>query len=112
MCIIEEISSVSFADYERPYYLKYDKGVKKIFQKKVLKQLFNTWADTKKWLMVYRQFDIDTNPMMEILTKIFMFVYRTNKQILIDKKVERRRELTKRKKLYTLRNKKMLFKTI
>jgi hypothetical protein len=112
MCKIEEISSVKLTDYEPPYYLKYDKGVKKIFQKKVLKQLFETWQDTIKWLMVYRQFEIDTNPMMEMITRIFMFVYRTNKQILAEKKAERKRELTKRKKLYTLRNKKMLYKTI
>jgi len=58
-----------------------------------------------KWLMVYRHFEIDTNPMMEMITKIFLFIYRNNKQILANKRQERRKLITKRNKLYTLRNK-------
>jgi hypothetical protein len=109
---IIEISSEPYSTYEKPYYEHYDKGVKKIFQKKIFKQLLDNWFDTKKWLMVYRQFDIDTNPMMEIITKIFFFVYRTNKQIIAEKKAEQKRQRNKLRKLYTLRNKKMLYKTI
>jgi len=109
---IIEISSEPLTTYEKPYYEYYDKGMKKIYQKKVLKQLITNWDDTRKWLMVYRQFDIDTNPMMEIITKIFMFVYRTNTQIVAEKKAELKRKRNKQRKLYTLRNKKTLFKTI
>jgi len=103
MCIIEEI--INSPDYIPSYWLSYDNNIKKIFQRKVLKQLMNNWTDTMKWLMVYRHFEIDTNPMMEMITKIFLFIYRNNKQILANKRQERRKLITKRNKLYTLRNK-------
>lgn len=109
---IIEISSEPLTMYEPPYYLKYDKGVKKIFQTKIFKQLLDNWHDTKKWLMVYREFDIDTNPIMEMITKIFFFVYRINKQIIAEKKAELKKQRNKQRKLYTLRNKKMLYKTV
>jgi hypothetical protein len=112
MCIIEELSSKGMLVNIPPYWKKYDSDIKKIFQKKVLKQLLRTWQETINWLMIYRRFQIDTNPMMEILTKIFMFIYRNNKQVLADKRAERRQKQSLRKKLYTLRNKKMLYKTI
>ena len=99
--LIIELCSEPYSTYIRPYYEHYDKGVKRIYQNKVLKQLLTNWDDTVKWLMIYRQFDIDTNPMMEIITKIFFYVYRTNKQIIADKKAEQKQQRTRQHRLYT-----------
>ena len=111
MCKIEEISSTSLNDYIKPYWQHYDKGIKKIFQKKILPQLRKLWDDTKQWMMVYRHFEIDTNPMMEFITRILFFVYRTNKQIISDRKEYQRIHRTKQRKLNKLRTTKLLYKT-
>lgn len=100
MCIIEEIDNCC----ETSYYLSYDRKVFLYKRNKVLKQMMNIWDDVIKWLMVYRQFDIDTNPIMNIVSKLWFYCCKTNVVIMKEK---RRRTYIKRR-LSILKNRKFL----
>lgn len=112
MCKIEEILSTPLDKYEAPYYTKYDKGVKKIFQKKIFPQLLTLWSNTQKWFMIYRQFDIDTNPLIDnALYKVLFYVYKTDKLIIAERKEIQRQMRSKHRKLTKLRTRKMLYRS-
>ena len=108
---IIELSSTPLNLFIKDYHLYYDNGIKKIFQKKVLKQLLKLWSETKQFLLIYRQFNINLNPIMEKITKIFFFVYKTNKQVINERKEYLKHHRTKIKKLQKLRTKKLLYKS-
>mgnify|MGYP006267638693 CR=1 FL=1 len=61
-------------------YWKYYSPLQKERQKKVLKQLLNTWYDVEKQIQFFIDFNIDIEPFVYRLSKMFFLSYRISKE--------------------------------
>jgi len=86
------------------YWLFYsDKQRKRM--KSVLRQFDSVWFDVYNTLMVYRQYEIDTNPLMERISKIFLMTLRASKTQSNDLLQRKKSNKEYRKRLNKLKNK-------